>query len=543
MLQNIKISLRAILLFSMVALLMIGMGAFSLKQMSNIRTAGQVIEQNTIPSIATSGAIALDFTRMRVEILRIAANTSPEVVQKSKAIIEDLGRQVRQNLRDYEQLLSSDEEREVLEKLQRAFQSYVQIWSEIGQQIAQGDRAQGIARINAELAPLGTLIAEASAVLQTINAQAATATGLRADDAYGSARWIVIVAIIVALAATIILALVLTASIVKPLSIAVSASKTIARGDLTQSIEVSGRDEVTELLAALKEMQSNLRETIGEISGSAETLSMSAEEMAAVMLDSTRSLEQQSAEVEQAATAVNEMTAAVEEVARNAVSTSEASAMSSGSAQQGKQQLDSAIESIQNLTSEVLGASVRAEELAAQTRDIAKVLDVIRAVSDQTNLLALNAAIEAARAGDAGRGFAVVADEVRALAHRTGESTREIESMIVRIQTGTAETVEALRTSAATAQSTLELAHGAGDSLTAIASSVTNINERNLIIASASEEQAVVAREVDRNLVSIRDLSAQTAAGANQTSAATQDLMRLAVNLNGSVARFSLKKA
>jgi methyl-accepting chemotaxis protein len=175
-----------------------------------------------------------------------------------------------------------------------------------------------------------------------------------------------------------------------------------------------------------------------------------------------------------------------------------------------------------------------------QTRDISKVLDVIRAVAEQTNLLALNAAIEAARAGDAGRGFAVVADEVRALAHRTGESTREIESMIGSIHQGTEQTVNALQVSAERAKSTLDKANAAGQSLSTISVSVAGINDRNLLIASASEQQAQVAREVDRNLVSIRDLSVQTAAGAQQTSVATQELSRLAADLNGLVHRFTL---
>ena len=151
--------------------------------------------------------------------------------------------------------------------------------------------------------------------------------------------------------------------------------------------------------------------------------------------------------------------------------------------------------------------SDQVEGLAAQAQGIAKVVDVIRAIAEQTNLLALNAAIEAARAGEQGRGFAVVADEVRALAHRTQESTREIEQMIGGIQSGSEGAVEAMQRSRNEANSTLQIANEAGDALTEIARAITEINERNFMIATASEEQAQVARAVDQNLVSIRDLS------------------------------------
>jgi methyl-accepting chemotaxis protein len=163
---------------------------------------------------------------------------------------------------------------------------------------------------------------------------------------------------------------------------------------------------------------------------------------------------------------------------------------------------------------------------------------VIRGLADQTNLLALNAAIEAARAGEAGRGFAVVADEVRALAHRTQTSTSEIERMIGNIQGGTVQAVDSMRNSTDRAESTLNIAKGAGLALDTINTAIVEINERNLVIASAAEEQAQVAREVDRNLVNIRDLSTQTAAGAHQTSAASSELSRLAVGLNGMVSKF-----
>ena len=198
------------------------------------------------------------------------------------------------------------------------------------------------------------------------------------------------------------------------------------------------------------------------------------------------------------------------------------------------------VDSISRLASDVTSSSSQVEQLAEQIRSISQVLDVIRSIAEQTNLLALNAAIEAARAGDAGRGFAVVADEVRALAHRTQQSTQEIEQMIGGIQQGTERAVGAMQQSTGRTSATLELAQAAGRALDEIAQAISSINERNLVIASASEEQAQVAREVDRNLVNIRDLSLQTSAGANQTSAASQELSRLAVDLNGLVARFRI---
>ena len=271
---------------------------------------------------------------------------------------------------------------------------------------------------------------------------------------------------------------------------------------------------------------------------SAEQLASAAEEMTAVMEKSANGLQQQNSEVEMAATAVTEMSQAVDEVASNAASASSESRKAADTARQGQQQLGSTLAAIETLAENVMGAGERAQELAEQTRDISKVLDVIRSVAEQTNLLALNAAIEAARAGDAGRGFAVVADEVRGLAQRTGDSTREIEKMIGSIQHGTGQTVDALLTSADQARQTREQAQSASAALETIAQSVSGIDERNLVIASAAEEQAQVAREVDRNLVRIHDLSVQTAAGAEQTRAASQQLSELAVALNGQVRKF-----
>ena len=178
--------------------------------------------------------------------------------------------------------------------------------------------------------------------------------------------------------------------------------------------------------------------------------------------------------------------------------------------------------------------------LAEQAKGIGKVLDVIRTIAEQTNLLALNAAIEAARAGDAGRGFAVVADEVRALAHRTAQSTQEIEQMIGSIQTNTASTVNTMLDSSTMTQQTIGLAELAQQALADILAANDEINNRNLVITTAAAEQADVARAVDRNLLNIQQLSIQSAEGSTQTTAASQSLASLAHELNTMVKHFQV---
>ncbi|WP_110972710.1 methyl-accepting chemotaxis protein [Pseudomonas huaxiensis] len=537
-LRTMKIAPRSFLCFGAIAVVVAALGFFGLNQMSGIRNEGKLIEDDVIPGIISSDNLAFQLVRVRAEALRMLA--VPENILSTQQNIKNISQGVDAEFARYKAMVNGNEEQLSYDDLLSTYRDYLAYTERLASYIIQGDKAAAHTLIMNEMAKAGARMNELASKLQSINLAALAHHSKAGNLLYSQSKMVTAFAILSALLLTIFLSWRMTRSLTTPLNTAVIAAQTIASGDLTHRLDVQGDDEAAQLLQAMASMQATLRETLEQIGRSSEQLASSTEEMSAVMSESARGLQQQNNEIEMAATAVTEMSQAVEEVASNAVVTSTDSKAASKTANNGQAQLADTLTAISALTENVLGASVQARNLAEQTRSISTVLDVIRAVSEQTNLLALNAAIEAARAGEAGRGFAVVADEVRSLAYRTGESTREIESLINHIQAGTNQTVTALITSADQARQTQVQAHAANQALSTIAQAVSGIDERNMVIASAAEEQAQVAREVDRNLVRIRDLSIQTSAGAEQTHTASQELSKLAGSLSGLVRRFTV---
>ncbi|EJM12894.1 methyl-accepting chemotaxis protein [Pseudomonas sp. GM21] len=537
-LRNLNIAPRAFLGFSFIALLVIVLGVFAVDRMSIIRQASVDMESTQLPSVGFLGNMTENVLRLRILSFRVLINREPAALQEAQTRIGVLIDKLRSAQASYAALPAQPEEAALYKTFIATLDSYMQAQNQMMDLSRQNQLDEMRTLINTRIKDGTDQMGEQLNKLVALNNGYAKAASAEAGQHYSSAITGIFVVAVMAALLTVLLAWLLTRSIVTPLNRAVQVAETIAGGNLSNVIDIDGKDEPARLLGALATMQASLRKTIEQIAGSATQLGAAAEELSTVTEEASRSLQQQNNEIEQAATAVNEMTAAVEEVARNAVSTSEASSQSTQAAREGRDRVVETVDAIQTMTHDVQNTSLMIEGLAAQGRDIGKVLDVIRAIAEQTNLLALNAAIEAARAGEAGRGFAVVADEVRALAHRTAQSTQEIEKMVAGIQNGTGQAVSSMQQSNQRSQSTLEMARAAGVALEQITQSIHLINERNLVIASASEEQAQVSREVDRNLVNIRDLATQSSAGANQTSAATHELSRLAVDLNAMVARF-----
>ncbi|WP_423814861.1 methyl-accepting chemotaxis protein [Pseudomonas viridiflava] len=207
---------------------------------------------------------------------------------------------------------------------------------------------------------------------------------------------------------------------------------------------------------------------------------------------------------------------------------------------QGKTEIENTISLIQGLEVQAEQTSRIIGELKGESDSISSALDVIRGVAEQTNLLALNAAIEAARAGEQGRGFAVVADEVRNLAKKTQDSTVSIQNMIANLQSGSDRAASSMQETLGKAKEGASNVVRAGELLEEIAEGIASISDRNIQVASAAEEQSLVAEEIHRNVNDINTLVVQVSAGAEQTAVTSRELARLAEQQQGLVGRFKV---
>ncbi|MBT3017031.1 MAG: methyl-accepting chemotaxis protein [Candidatus Thiodiazotropha endolucinida] len=315
----------------------------------------------------------------------------------------------------------------------------------------------------------------------------------------------------------------------------------VAKGDFSNPLKVTYTDnEIGETFTAYNTMLSHVGEIVNSVEDTSKHVQLGTEKVAQTLQSTNEGVRLQHSELEQASTAMGQMASTVQEVARNATKAADAAQNADKEAGSGRMIVAETITSIENMANQLEETSDVMKKLEQDSQEVGQVLEVITGIAEQTNLLALNAAIEAARAGEQGRGFAVVADEVRTLAKRTQQSTEEIRQIIERLQGGTSDAVNAMTSSREIAQNSVDQSSGAGQALDKIVDSVSSINDMNVQIATAAQQQSSVAEEINRSIANIATVADSTTQAASEAVDCTSSIQQSMCQLNELITRFKV---
>lgn len=341
-----------------------------------------------------------------------------------------------------------------------------------------------------------------------------------------------------------VLATILTTRFVAlPIKNASKMANELAQGNLTITAAIRSNDETGQLVQSLNNTAQRLNEDMTRISGASKELNQNFSKLATLSAETERQMNQQSEISDSVATATEEMSTTIAEIAKSTVTATNAAEEASEKAQLGDKVMGENIAGIKALNHNISEASQKIKDLERDSQEIAGIVEVINGISDQTNLLALNAAIEAARAGEHGRGFAVVADEVRSLAAKTQGSTEEIYKIIEKLKQGTETAVKQITESCEKANTCVVQANEAKVSFDDILHSVEHLQDINTQVATATEQNAVVAQQVAQSIIEVKEGSEGTLGSVKNSNEVNRQIEKQAIVLDKLVSKFTLSEA
>ncbi|WP_261922090.1 methyl-accepting chemotaxis protein [Shewanella sp. NFH-SH190041] len=546
--RHLSISKKLAIIFSICGIALVFLGLSSLFLFNRMNDTLQEITTKNIPITDTISQIRYDITDFRRYQLGYLLSENDDKLKNEYTESLQIDRErLNSRLESYKSLVVDQNELQVINRIAQGWQQYAHTHDNIMLLLANGEtnQAKNIL-LNDSYEKFRDILLDVESLVKISRKFNAQNRDL-AENSYFSAKVSIIVITILDILFLIVFSTLLTRQICHPLKMLVEQAMAIAKGNLGRGVlcewieqDRINHDETGQLAVAIRDMKDSLNALVTDITTSVGQLSTAAKDMSTISEQSADGMSQQLNEINQVATAMNQMQSTLQEVASNTTAAAEAANHALSASKEGTDIVQNTVLSIDGVAKQLTSASDVVQQLEQDSKNISIVLDVIRGIAEQTNLLALNAAIEAARAGEQGRGFAVVADEVRTLAQRTQKSTEEISHTIEMLQNRTAQADQAMQLSQEQMKSSLTLAEDAGKSILSINHAVNIITDMNNQIASATEEQNVVANELNRNITIIQSYADDNTQGTQKTASTCQDLNRLATDLIGSIRSFDL---
>lgn len=534
---------KLVLGFSLLIFLGLFSGLYSVKYISSL---GKIaIKMYEHPLIVTRASLMANVDILKIQYLventLMDTNINPTTIKNAQQQLNLYNQQIERKLALVHKQILGVEGEQLIKKTEQFFVK----WSSNQQQILTILLSRGhtvaLNFKNKNTVGENQQITDYMSQLVTYASKKADGFFVVTKDNIHSSKLTTLLIVIISTVIGIIMAVYLNNKIIRQLARLRAMITQITRdANLSHRVNIESQDDIGLTAQAFNEMLIKFSALLQQVSDSTIQLASASEQVAAVAVESGTNIEHQKVQTTEISQAIDEMNVSVQEITQYAMTAATAANEGDQETQSGLLIMAENSATIQALATAIDDAAKVVETLAQESGNIRNVLDVIKSIAEQTNLLALNAAIEAARAGEQGRGFAVVADEVRTLASRTQAATVEIEEMIQSLQLGSKNAVQVMNSGCEQANKTIENSEKAVMSLDNIATKVATLNELNNKISTAAEQQSTMAQKINNNVVSINEVAELTTAGSEQTQSASQDLAKLAAELQSQLGTFTI---